>query len=295
MNGLLLIDKPAGMTSFDVVRTVRRLAGTRKVGHTGTLDPDATGLLPVAIGQCTKLSNFLVLDRKEYLFEMQLGMATDTDDASGTPIRECPWEHVTESALDAALEGFRGPIMQVPPIYSALKIDGRRAYDLARRGEEVELAARPVEVYELEVLECAFPRIALRAQCSSGTYVRSLARDLGEALGSCAHTTRIHRTQVGSFRIERAVPLAELTPENVAAAVLTPLEMLASLPVYVASEEQCRALGFGQRIVGALDLAPGATVAVASPGGELVAVVDVEAVLGEGQVRLKPRRVLHAA
>src|SRR5690554_7044885 len=147
MDGLLLIDKPAGITSFDVVRQVRKLAKTRRVGHTGTLDPDATGLLPIVIGHCTKLAKFLVFDQKEYVFEIQFGSEMDTDDSTGEVIKTCEWEHITQAALESALEQFRGPIMQVPPIYSALKIDGKRAYDLARAGQEVILEARPVEIY----------------------------------------------------------------------------------------------------------------------------------------------------
>lgn len=298
MNGLILIDKPAGMSSFDVVRRMRRIASTKKVGHTGTLDPDATGLLPIVLGQCTKLANYLILDEKEYVFEMKFGERTDSDDSTGAVLETCPWEHVGAEALEGVLDDFRGDILQVPPIYSALKVDGERAYELARRGEHFELPPRPIVVHELELLEVTLPTARLRVRCGSGTYVRSLARDIGRALGSCAHTTSIHRTRVGSFGVERAYTLEALealTREELLKTILSPLEMLSSLPLFVANMEQVTALGFGQRIDVDFDASLDEVVAVKSSTDELVAITKVEEVLEGRGLRLKPIRVLMAA
>lgn len=291
MDGLLLVDKPAGMSSFDVVRWVRRVAGTRKVGHTGTLDPLATGLLPIVVGKCTKLARFLSLDAKAYEFGMQLGRETASGDAEGEVVRECGWEHVTRADFERVLTQFQGEISQRPPVFSAIKIDGKRAYQRARDGEEVEMAARPVQIHSLDLLELALPDARLHTHCGAGTYVRSLARDIGEALGSCAFATSIRRTQVGDFSLSEARPLEEITPENVAACVLSPMQMMRAMPRHVADARECRAMGFGQRIeVAGLRVSGGEFVAVADEDSNLVAITQVEAV-GE-TARLKPVRVL---
>lgn len=295
MDGLLLIDKPAGITSFDVVRQVRRLAKTRRVGHTGTLDPDATGLLPIVIGHCTKLAKFLVFDQKEYVFEMQFGSETDTDDSSGECIRASGWEHISREALETALEQFRGPIMQVPPIYSALKIDGKRAYDLARSGQEVVLEARPVEVYHLELLEFSAPTARLRVQCSAGTYVRSLARDLGRVLESGAHTTSIRRTEIGDLKISQAHELDAINGERFEEYLIAPLAMLSGLPGYKVSDSERTAIEYGQRIEIAADgfseLVVGDTIILRTDEPELLAVSEIEEILESGLLRIRPRRV----
>lgn len=291
VDGLLLIDKPAGISSFDVVRQVRRAARTRKVGHTGTLDPLATGLLPIVVGRCTKLARFLSLDTKEYDFRMRLGQETTSGDAEGEVSRECAWDHVTKEALEGVLERFRGDIEQVPPIYSAIKIDGKRAYELARAGEEVEIPPRPVHIERLVLKSCALPDARLLTRCSSGTYVRSLARDIGVELRSCAFTTSIRRTQVGDFSLDEATPLADISEENIADILLSPAQMMRAMPRFIGSEADCRALGYGQRIDADLgELALGAHVAVLNQLSELVAVCKVEAT--EPTSRLKPVRVL---
>ena len=186
MDGMLLIDKPVGRTSFDVVKVVRRVADIRKVGHTGTLDPLASGLLIILLGRCTKLARYLDLDHKTYEFELELGKQTETGDRESEVFRRCDWAHVDREALEDALADFLGDIEQVPPSHSAVKVDGERAYKLARRGEEPDLEARPVHVEELELLEFDPPEARLRVACASGTYVRSLARDIGTSLDSCA-------------------------------------------------------------------------------------------------------------
>ena len=297
LDGLLLIDKPAGMTSHDVVARVRRAAKTRKVGHTGTLDPDATGLLPITIGACTKLAQYLILDRKTYIFELLLGSATDTDDASGEVIATAEFAHVTEDALREAVKGFAGDIMQRPPRYSAIRVNGKRAYDLARAGVEFELPERPVFVERLDVLSVALPTARFEMRCGSGTYVRSLVRDLGEVLGTRAHTTLIRRTSVGNFSIDEAVTLAELEDEDHAwtQKVLSPAQMMRSLHVFHASDEECEALRYGKRIVvprGGLQQEQ--MISIVDGDGALVSVAEVEALEGEDMARVRPKRVLAA-
>ncbi len=290
VSGLLLVDKPAGMTSHDVVSRVRRLARTRQVGHTGTLDPDATGLLPVAIGICTRLVPFLLLDEKGYDFTMRLGEQTQTDDASGSVIAQAPWSHVTPEALREALAGFRGELMQQPPRYSAIRIDGKRAYAMAREGEDFELEARPVTVHELTLRSMALPDASLHMRCGSGTYVRSLVRDLGLALQTRAHTVSIRRTQVGPFMLEEAMALDDLLeagPDRLHERLLPPAAMLRGAPVHVADDAQVEALGYGKSLP--YEGPPATVVGIVDRQGSLVA-------LGEstGQGVLKPRRVFVA-
>ena len=291
-DGLILIDKDAGMTSFDVVRRVRRLAGTRKVGHTGTLDPDATGLMGVVLGRCTKLANFLTLDEKVYAFEMVLGSATDTEDASGEVIEEAVWEHVTREAFEDAMTGFLGTIQQVPPIYSALKVDGKRAHALARAGEDVRLEARPVEIFELELTRFEPPHIAMQVRCGSGTYVRALVRDLGRAVGSVAHTRSIRRISVGEFNLSMAHRLDELSEDTFWEKVLSPARMVGSLPQVHIDEDQRRAVGFGQTILVEPELPIGAPVAVIDAQDVLVAIMARKESHDPRGSRLAPRRVL---
>jgi|SRR5690554_1366744 len=294
MNGLLLVDKPAGISSFDVVRQIRRVGRTRKVGHTGTLDPLATGLLPIVVGSCTKLARFLTLDTKEYDFEMEFGRETTTGDAEGETSAEGAWEHVSEAALAQVLAKFRGEIAQVPPVYSAIKINGERAYKLAREGQEVAMKPRPVTIESLELQECVLPRARLHTRCGSGTYVRSLARDIARALDSCAYTTLIRRTRVGDFDLAEATRLEDITAENFAGLLRPPMQMMRGMKTFVGDEAQCRALGFGQQIqaVG-LDAELNAYIAIADAAAELVAIAQVKG-FGEdcGAPRLKPVRVL---
>lgn len=300
MNGLLLIDKPAGMTSHDVVAKVRWAARTRKVGHTGTLDPDATGLLPVTIGSCTKLSQYLLLDRKTYHFTMTFGWSTETDDASGEVVERADFSHVSAQDIEGALGAFRGEIMQRPPRYSAIRVDGKRAYDLARAGVEFELPERPVFVERLELERVEMPRAHFVMRCGSGTYVRSLVRDLGERLGSRAHTSMIRRTEVGGFLLEDAVKLEELSRDDTGwhERVLSGARMMAQLAQYVATPEHVEALRYGKRVVVAGDdtLVRGQMMSVVDESGELVAVCEVQEERGEGYPGhwVRPKRVLSA-
>ena len=210
MHGILLIDKASGMTSHDVVRRLRRLLGTRRIGHTGTLDPMATGVLPIAVGEGTRLVEFLMEGDKEYRATLRLGQSTTTQDAEGEVLEERSWQAVDDLALAAAVADLQGEILQLPPMYSALKRDGVALHRLARQGLEVEREPRPVTIYRLEVLRVALPEVEIVVHCSKGTYVRTLAHDLGQALGCGAHLSALRRTRSGPFRIEDCLPLETL-------------------------------------------------------------------------------------
>lgn len=208
LSGLLVIDKPAGMTSHDVVQAVRRAGGERRVGHAGTLDPMATGVLVVCLGAATRVVEEVQRGLKGYSARVTLGIATSTYDAEGEVVATADPSHVDRAALEAALAAFRGPIRQVPPMVSALKHQGRRLYDLAREGREVERPPRDVVVHRLELVDWSPPDATLELVVTSGTYVRSIAHDLGQALGVGAHLSALRRTFVGPFTLDEAVPLA---------------------------------------------------------------------------------------
>ncbi len=210
MNGFFVIDKPAGITSHDVVSRVRRILGTRRVGHTGTLDPFATGVLPVAVNEGTKAIPFLDEGIKRYDALMRLGVATDTLDMTGTVVREADWRGIDRTGLETVLARFTGHINQVPPMFSAIKRDGQPLYKLARQGVEVERTPRQVEITSLEILSFAPPLVGLRVVCSRGTYIRSLADDMGSALGCGATLQELRRTASGPFDISMAITLEVL-------------------------------------------------------------------------------------
>ena len=216
MHGFIVVDKPAGMTSHDVVARVRRILKMKKVGHTGTLDPFATGVLPVALGEGTKAIPFLDEGVKEYRAVMRLGIATDTDDVDGTVVKERLLDGVDEAAIRETLSAFTGTISQIPPMYSALKRNGVPLYKLARKGEEVEREPREVTLYSLNVDWIDLPLVAFTVRCSRGTYVRALARDIGERLGCGAHLTILRRTASGPFTLEQAMTLEQLSAEAAA-------------------------------------------------------------------------------
>ncbi|MFO7538111.1 MAG: tRNA pseudouridine(55) synthase TruB [Chloroflexota bacterium] len=214
--GLLNIDKPAGITSHDVVQQVRRVTGVRRVGHAGTLDPLATGILLVGVGRTTRLIEYLVGQPKLYEAEVRLGQATNTYDTEGEVVAERPFSSITSEMIAGNLAPFRGQIEQRPPIYSAIKKDGQPLYKLARQGIEVEVPMRQVTIYALEMLAYDAPFVNLRVTCSAGTYIRSLAHDLGQALGCGGHLTALRRTAIGTFGVETAVSLTNLTPATLA-------------------------------------------------------------------------------
>jgi tRNA pseudouridine55 synthase len=287
VDGVLVCDKPAEMTSHDVVARVRRLAGQRRVGHGGTLDPPATGVLVLALGRATRLLPFLPTEPKRYLAEVAFGAATDTLDAAGTVTATAPAGGVDEAALRAALAGFLGPQEQVPPMVSAIKVAGERLYAKARRGEEVERAPRPIVVHELELLGFTpgeRPLARLSVACSGGTYVRSLAADLGRALGTLAHLASLRRTAVGRFTESRAHTLGELAePGRLEAAVLDPAAAMASTATRALTPAEAAALATGRTLdpTGRAD-----PVAAVGPDGRLVAVIQ------DSAGRARPKVVL---
>lgn len=241
MDGVLVVDKPAGPTSHDIVDRARRALGTRRVGHTGTLDPFATGVLPLCVGRATRLARFLAGGEKGYRATVRLGFATTTDDLTGEPLAGARPVDVSDESLRRTLVGLVGTFDQVPPAFSARQVGGRRLYELARRGEAVARAATPVTVHALELVSRTGDMLELDVRCSAGTYVRALARDLGERLDVGAHLTALRRTRSGSFELSQAVPGDDLAG---AASRLVPLRgLLLHLPAV-------RVGGAGRRLVG---------------------------------------------
>ncbi len=208
-NGIINIYKEKGFTSHDVVAKMRGICKQKKIGHTGTLDPDATGVLPVCLGSGTKLCDMLTDKDKEYVAELLLGVETDTQDISGEVLRECE-PVMDEQSVYEAVMSFLGDYMQVPPMYSALKVNGKKLYELARAGKEVERQARPVTIHELEILDMALPVVKIRVACSKGTYIRTLCADIGAKLGCGGTMKSLLRTKVGIFKEEDAITLAQL-------------------------------------------------------------------------------------
>ena len=213
MNGIVIIDKPQGWTSQDVTARLRRVFNTRRIGHGGTLDPMATGVLPVFVGRATRGVEFFEHAEKTYETVLQLGMTTDTEDTSGTVLEERE-VNITQEKLETVLESFRGEILQVPPMYSALKVNGQKLCDLARKGREVERKPRPITIHELTLLETGETTLRLRVRCSKGTYIRTLCKDIGEALGCGGCMAELRRVTAGEYTIEEAVPLLQLLEEQ---------------------------------------------------------------------------------
>lgn len=272
---VLPLDKPVGPTSHDMVATVRRELGMRKVGHTGTLDPFASGLLLLCLGRATRIAEYLTAMDKEYVATARLGVATTTDDSEGEVRQEHEgWADLDPTRISQELERFVGALDQVPPQFSAKKVGGEAMYRRARRGERVELASNRVYVHDVSVLSIELPHVRFRIRCSSGTYIRAVARDLGDVLGVGAHLTELRRTAVGGFDVGSAVqPEALSDPDAVSAAMLEPLAALAHMPTWSVDEAVAGRLRHGQRVPYSGPPAPG-PLAVAS-GAELVAVGDV--------------------
>lgn len=274
-HGLVVIDKSGGWTSHDVVARMRRLAKTRKVGHAGTLDPMATGVLILGIGRGTKLLGHLALHDKEYLATIRLGQTTVTDDAEGEVLRDIPTDGVTEAAVRRAIADLTGPIMQRPSAVSAIKVDGRRAYARVRAGETVELPARPVVVNRFDLVEMRGGQagapllLDVAVECTTGTYIRALARDLGAALGVGGHLVALRRTRVGGFTLADAVDL-----ESCEAGVpVVPLAaaVRASFPIREVDALEAAAVGVGKRLP--LVLQPGLN-GLMGPSGEVLALAE---------------------
>lgn len=283
IDGLLVIDKPEGPTSHDVVARVRRLLRIPGVGHTGTLDPMATGVLPLVLGKATRLARFLTSDAKRYQAEVRLGWATDTYDRLGEQAGDTVAMDVTREAVEAALASFRGELSQTPPPYSAKKIGGVSAHRLARRGEPVTPAAVPVTVHHLELLDFAGDRLTLDVHCSAGFYVRSLAHDLGAALGCGAHLTALRRTSSGDWTLAHAIPLADCERDvDAMRAQIVPLRgLLTSWPAVTVNVDGQRRVRHGQPLRPADLTGPAAASAEEAEGirlltdaGDLIAIAQ---------------------
>jgi tRNA pseudouridine55 synthase len=263
-DGLLVVDKPGGWTSHDVVARVRRLAGTRKVGHAGTLDPMATGVLVLGVGRATRLLGHLSLHDKDYLATIRLGTSTVTDDAEGEVVAESDASAVSDDQIARAIARLTGDIQQVPSSVSAIKVDGQRAYAKVRAGEEVALKARPVNVARFEVLERRGDDVDVAVTCSTGTYVRALARDVGSALGVGAHLCALRRTRVGAF--------ATMTPLADPLAVLSLEESVGlAFPRRLLDEDEARDLRFGRPVTSS---EVEGVVGAFSPAGEVLALLE---------------------
>ena len=273
MNGIVIIDKPAGWTSQDVTARLRRVFGTRRIGHGGTLDPMATGVLPVFVGRATRGVEFFEHAEKTYETELLLGVATDTEDTTGTVLfrREVS---VTPEQLTAVLERFRGEIMQIPPMYSALKVNGQKLCDLARKGRQVERQPRPVTIHELTLLSREEDTLRLRVRCSKGTYIRTLCADIGEALGCGGCMQALRRTQAGEYTIAEAVPLQQLLespePETYLRDVDTMFRGYPGVKLTANQEKRCRN---GNAFSVSL---PGGTYRAYSQSGEFLMLAKVE-------------------
>jgi tRNA pseudouridine55 synthase len=291
--GVLVVDKTAGVTSFDAVALVRRRLGLKRVGHAGTLDPDATGVLPMLLGEATKLMAYLADQDKEYVSTLLLGVTTDTGDASGRVLAEAPVPVLDRGQVEAACRPFLGRIKQVPPMFSAVHHGGRRLYELAREGLEVVREPREVVIHAIDVQEVATPRVRLRVVCGKGTYLRTLANDLGAALGCGAAVERLVRTRVGPFALAEAVSWDALVAEAAAALwtrVRPPEAALADWPAIRLDARATSRFEHGQ----AVEIAParasaGALVRVHAGDGRLLGVGEVV----DGN-RTRPVRVLHA-
>jgi len=298
MNGVLLVDKPAGPTSHDVVHRVRRALGTKDAGHTGTLDPAATGLLAICLGDALKLQRWLADGDKSYLATIAFGASTTTEDAEGTVLARGDPSGLTEAALQAALPALTGEIDQVPPMYSAVRIDGRRLHEAARAGEVVERAARRVTVHALDLGEMGpveadgLRRVQLAVRCGKGTFVRTLAADLGRSLGVPAHLCALRRTVAGPFQLDDALPLEEL--ERLAssdrpallARIIKPADAVVFFPLLLVDANGAIALSRGRQLLRPDE--PDGLRRVVGPDGALVAVGEVLA------GRLRPVRVITA-
>ena len=284
--GVLLVDKPSGPTSHDIVRDARAALNLRRIGHAGTLDPFASGLLLLCLGSSTRLAEYLSAMDKSYLATARLGISTNTHDLDGEVVKESSrWRRLGEATVRDALGAFRGLVAQTPPRYSAKKVQGESAHRRIRRGEAVRLDPVPVRVHEIELVRCSPPLIAFRVRCSSGTYIRALARDLGRALGTGAHLTALRRTAVGSLSARQAVPADDLRSDFPSTAHLSPARALRHLPAVRVCGEDAARLACGQAVEPTLEPVPDADPVVVLEAGSLVAVG-----FGRGGV-LRPRKV----
>jgi tRNA pseudouridine55 synthase len=285
ISGVLVIDKPVGMTSHDVVQVIRKGTNIRRAGHTGTLDPRASGVLIVLIGPAVRLSEYVSASDKRYQAVITLGKTTDTYDEDGKQTSTAAVDNITEEQFEKELKTFIGDIEQVPPPYSAVKVQGRKAYEMAREGEEVDLAPRTISVYSLELLEWAPPEAVIDIFCSSGTYVRSLAHDLGDRLGCGATLTGLRRTKSGKFTLRDAVPLRKLNEAFADGTwyqyLIPAAEALADWPALELNNEQIEAVRHGNRVPA--ENPEGTKARGISEQGELVALLELDEATNEWQ------------
>ncbi|WP_293867836.1 tRNA pseudouridine(55) synthase TruB [uncultured Alsobacter sp.] len=277
VNGWIVLDKPVGMTSTHAVSAVRRIFNAKKAGHAGTLDPLASGILPLAFGEATKTVPYVVDGEKAYTFTVKWGVETDTDDSEGRAVGTSEGRP-TIAEIEAALPLFMGTVMQVPPRYSAIKVDGERAYDLARDGEAVELKARPVEIEALRLVAHDDATATFEAECGKGTYVRAIARDLGRHLGCMGHVVALRRTRVGPFSLADAVPFADLegAPEKAQEFLVSVEGGLVELPCVVLNRDAATRLRRGQSVILRGRDAPAEGAVYGTCGGVVIAVGQVE-------------------
>jgi tRNA pseudouridine55 synthase len=305
--GALNINKPSGITSHDVVEQVRKLLKTRKVGHTGTLDPAASGVLPICVGKATRLSQYLLEADKEYRLVAKLGETTDTQDANGRLLEMRDWQGITRQDILQAIQGFIGEIDQIPPMYSACKYNGKRLYKLAREGQWVERKPRRVAIHRLTLVSTQLPLITLEASCSKGTYMRTLCADLGEVLGCGAYLYELVRTRCGQFTIDQAVSLDELRQAieagRLGEVLYTLDQMLAHLPAVTVNGESAKRAALGSPVLagGILTYPPetinqNTKVRLYNPAGRLLAIAESSLKLDESpeghKVAFWPKRVL---
>lgn len=290
--GLLVVNKPEGITSYDVVRQIKKILGKVKIGHSGTLDPFASGVLLILLGKATKINRFLEPFEKEYEFEMELGIETDTLDMTGKPVKRIPVPELTQGQIETVLERFRSRISQVPPRFSAVNINGKRAYKLAAQGVEFEPKPRMVDIHALTLLGFEPPVLFLRAVVSKGTYIRALARDVGAALGSVATVRALRRTRIGHVSLNDAIELAGLSREIIKNR-LVPIDVaLSELPVVTLQPEMREKFLQGQSITWEETEAGGESeerfIRVGDQDGKMLAIGRVE------HGRLKPYRLIYA-
>jgi tRNA pseudouridine55 synthase len=286
LDGVLPVEKPGGPTSHDIVAIARRALKTRRVGHTGTLDPFASGLMLLCFGQATRLAEYLTGLPKEYRATARLGFATTTDDVEGEPVAPTEaWRELHPDNVANALTAMVGAVQQVPPAFSAKKLAGERMYERARRGEVVEQAPVSVMIHEIRIVEIALPSVTFDVRCSSGTYVRALARDLGAQLGVGAHLSALRRNVVGDFRVEEAVSLDDLSdPSRVRSAWISPLDAVRHLPQFALGDDAAAAIAHGRSVPAPPHAAEGTPI-VLTRDGTLVAIAS------SGDGALRPRKV----
>lgn len=301
MNGLLIVNKPKGITSQQVVGRVRKLLGIKKIGHTGTLDPQVDGVLPLCIGNATRVAEYMLHHNKGYVGEVTFGYSTDTQDATGEIVDRVEDVKLTEELVRSAFSGFLGEIMQIPPAYSAVKVNGKRAYDLARKGEKVVLTPRRVTIYSLEILEMQLqlplPRVRFAVVCSKGTYVRTLCHDLGQSIGIPSHMSALTRTKSGPFTLQQAHSLEQieqLSDNGQIGQILLPTSVaVQEFPVYAVNEQQIRRVLNGMRMTFQLQdkrLAEDDRIRIEDRFGQLLAIYRAVRIDGES-VHCKPEKV----